>query len=898
MASPFIGGPERQVLGLAEALRPHADTVFLSFAERGLARPFLEEARRAGFEAIELRHNAPHLWCAAVEVADHVRRTGADILCCNGYKPDIVGWLAARRAGVPVLAVSHGWTAVSWKVRLNEAVDRWVLRRVDYTVCVSEGQAVKVRRAGVPEERLRVIQNAVRTEAFDHSDPFYRQKLREFFVDPPRRIVGAAGRISPEKGFDQLVEAAVLVIRDDPDVGFVLFGDGPLRADLTRRIVAHGLERRFILAGFRTDLERFLPHLDVVTLPSYTEGLPVILLEACAAGVPVVATSVGGTPEVIEEGQNGYLVPAGDPAALALRLGDALRDEGRRAAMGQSGRQRVRSQFTFAVQGERYRRLFGEVIEHHARALGERAQLVNKMPHASHSWWLGLGAAVVLALALRLMAVDFHSFWCDETFTADIIKAPDADLILGNARDTGNPPLYWLTARWWSHAFGDSEVALRSLSVLCSVAAVPLLALLGQRLLGSAAGLFTAFLFAISPLQIELADEARTYALLHLIVIANGLFFVRWVQDGRRLDLILLGVTTCLGGYSHYYALLLPLAQLVALLVVPRARRLILPWAFVMSGAALLWLPWLGPFCAQLATPGNLSRNADSWAFQFLATPVTFALGRTFAWRGAALTMLGLAALGTVLAFGLPLLAGIRQRGRERFALVWLLCWLLIPIVLPLLVAMTFVPIYGHRYATVGLPAFLLLVGAGLAAAGPRLRLTQLALIASFTAVSLFRFATVPLKDDWRAATPAILARLEPGTCLLFDPDYEATSFDYYARRIRPLPNEVIGLVADTGDPNLLLGVRHAGGQRVDRDARDHSADILSAPEICLVQCVPDRPLQYYAKLFQKEGYVLKSREELGRIGINWFVRTTGLVPGQQPAADETASRAAFRGTR
>ena len=130
------------------------------------------------------------------------------------------------------------------------------------------------------------------------------------------RMVSAqcwTGRLSPEKGFDLLVEAAALVVREHPRVGFLLCGDGPERPALARRIAEHGLEGKFVLAGFRTDLERLLPAWDLAVLSSHTEGLPVAVLEALAAGVPVVATAVGGTPEVVEDGVSGYLVPPGGP---------------------------------------------------------------------------------------------------------------------------------------------------------------------------------------------------------------------------------------------------------------------------------------------------------------------------------------------------------------------------------------------------------------------------------------------------------------------------------------------------------------------------------------------------------------------------------------------------------
>jgi glycosyltransferase involved in cell wall biosynthesis len=360
-ASTFFGGPERQMLGLARSLPDVYRSVFASFSEGGRCRAFLEEARRQGFKAVALERDTPHLLAAVRELTGLLERSRARVLCCHGYKASLLGRLAARRRGVPVVSVSRGWTGESLKVRVYEALERLNLRWMDRVVCVSQGQAAKVRRAGVPAGQTVVIPNAIQAERFAHPDPEYRERLREFFPRPPRRVVGAAGRLSPEKGFGVLVDAAARVADADPDVGFVLFGEGPLRAKLAQQIAAAGLGERFILAGFRHDLDCFLPFLDLLVLPSFTEGMPNVVLEAFAAGVPVVATAVGGTPELIEEGKSGYLVPPGDPAALARRIRDVLAAEAGGRRLGRRGRERVLRQFTFAAQAERYQGLFEEL---------------------------------------------------------------------------------------------------------------------------------------------------------------------------------------------------------------------------------------------------------------------------------------------------------------------------------------------------------------------------------------------------------------------------------------------------------------------------------------------------------------------------------------------------------
>jgi glycosyltransferase involved in cell wall biosynthesis len=371
LASPFLGGVERQLLGLATSLPAHYRTAFLTFAERGLATPFVNEARRLGFETVVLKSNAPRFFRCVAEIADELRRLRADVLCCSGYKSDLLGWRAARRVGAPVVGIAHGWTAHTLKVRLYETLDRWVLKRMDAVACVSEGQAVKVRRAGVCPERAPVIRNAIRAEAFGRAEPANREMLLNLFPERPERIVAAAGRLSPEKGFGVLIDAVALLAPQHPKVGFILFGDGPLRDELTRRIAEHGLQNRLILAGFRSDLERVLPACDLAVSSSHTEGLPVVVLEEMAAGLPVVATAVGGTPEVVVDGVTGWLVPPSDPAALARRLTDVLASPESARAMGWAGRRRVETHFTFAAMAEGYLELFRAVARPSASTIDD-----------------------------------------------------------------------------------------------------------------------------------------------------------------------------------------------------------------------------------------------------------------------------------------------------------------------------------------------------------------------------------------------------------------------------------------------------------------------------------------------------------------------------------------------
>ncbi|WP_238537743.1 glycosyltransferase [Zavarzinella formosa] len=343
-ASTFFGGPERQMLGLAEHLRPDIDTTFVSFSENGRCEDFLRHVRQAEFTGVELDHDSPAFRQSIRDISVHL--VDADVLFTHGYKASLLGRIAARRAGVPVIGVSRGWTAETWKVRLYERLDRWNLKRLDHVVCVSRGQAEKVLRTGVNPRQMTVIHNSARLADFEP-----RRSTR------PRMTVLAAGRLSPEKGFQLLPAIAEKVGRVCPEVRFQMAGDGPLRANIETEASKRGVTDRIEFLGFRSDIDRLMSEADVLLLPSFTEGLPNVVLEAAAAGIPSVATRVGGTPEAIIDGQTGWLVPSGDVNTMSEALIRLAKDPARRSAMGDAARENAEANFSFAAQASAYRQL-------------------------------------------------------------------------------------------------------------------------------------------------------------------------------------------------------------------------------------------------------------------------------------------------------------------------------------------------------------------------------------------------------------------------------------------------------------------------------------------------------------------------------------------------------------
>jgi glycosyltransferase involved in cell wall biosynthesis len=359
VASPFVGGPERQMIGLARALSGPERSVFLGFPE-GSALD--ERLRGEGFESHLLSASGRPVRQAVAEVVAWLERLSPDVVITHGYKPDLVGLLACRRAGVPHIAVAHGWTGATLRVRVNEAIDKLVMRGARRVVAVSHRQGQRVQAAGVRGDRVVVIQNAIDVSRFRGPDAAVRAEMEAFFPVRPAHLVIAAGRLSPEKGFDDLVRAARLVVDRMPGVGFLLVGDGPLREPLEAAVRENGLEAHVVLAGFRGDLDRLMASADLFVQSSHTEGLPNVVLEAGACSVPIVATAVGGTGEVLEDGRHGRLVPPRRPGELARCIVEVLSDPAAGRRMAAEARRRVEVEFTFPAKAAAYRRMFEECL--------------------------------------------------------------------------------------------------------------------------------------------------------------------------------------------------------------------------------------------------------------------------------------------------------------------------------------------------------------------------------------------------------------------------------------------------------------------------------------------------------------------------------------------------------
>ena len=279
-------------------------------------------------------------------LATLVRRERIDLLHFHGYAAANFGRLAARRTGAP--AVMHEHAVLS--VLPHQFAMDWLLRhKTDVAVAVSEAvREFLVRGRAVPRGKTRVVWNGVSLDLFRGVDPAeVRRRRREFGFDDHQEIVGTITRLREEKGNRYFIEAVPRILREISDARFLVVGDGPLRTELGALARRLGLADRLHFAGFRSDIPVVLGVLDVAVMASLTEGFPVALVEAMAAGKPIVATAVGGISEIIRHEGNGLLIPPADPAALAAAIVRTLGDRVLRARLGRAARERSQA---FSIQ--------------------------------------------------------------------------------------------------------------------------------------------------------------------------------------------------------------------------------------------------------------------------------------------------------------------------------------------------------------------------------------------------------------------------------------------------------------------------------------------------------------------------------------------------------------------
>ncbi len=332
LESNFVTGPAKNVFQFAHsALQPDAEghpSVELSIVT--FTRPhdgpngLIEGARAAGLTVHPLEESGPFDPSLLPKVRELIHSLAPDIIQTHHVKSHFLLARSGLHLTYPWIAFHHGYTATNLKQRLYNQFDRWSLRHPDHLVAVCGPFKNQLTALGIPPQRISILHNTLEPWP---PDPAAIAAARAP-LPPNVPILLIVGRLSHEKGHLDLIQALQLLQSQHPQLPWhaLLIGEGPARAPLTAAIAAANLVSRVTLAGHHADVKPFYGLADLFVMPSHSEGSPNALLEAMMGSVPIVASQVGGIPEIVTHEETALLVPPRDPPALAAALAALLSD--------------------------------------------------------------------------------------------------------------------------------------------------------------------------------------------------------------------------------------------------------------------------------------------------------------------------------------------------------------------------------------------------------------------------------------------------------------------------------------------------------------------------------------------------------------------------------------------
>ncbi len=275
-----------------------------------------------------------------------LRNGSFDLIHTNGYFADIIGLPIALMLHIPAITTCHGFISNNWKYRLYNKLDHVALRFFNKIIAVSAEIKDDLIRSGISGSRILVIPNAVDMNYKEGLCIINRQQQHRYLnIKTDDFVIGYIGRLSEEKGIKYLIEAGLLLSKSRVPLKVLIIGDGSQRKELEDYVKEKNMNQQIIFTGFQADIEKWLPALDVFVLPSLTEGTPMALLEAMSFGIPVVASRVGGVPNIVMNGQNGILVSAGNSKEIADSLNLLFQDISFRQKISREARNLIKTKY-------------------------------------------------------------------------------------------------------------------------------------------------------------------------------------------------------------------------------------------------------------------------------------------------------------------------------------------------------------------------------------------------------------------------------------------------------------------------------------------------------------------------------------------------------------------------
>jgi glycosyltransferase involved in cell wall biosynthesis len=359
------GGVETALLNWVRGFdRERFDIRVVCFANPGATeQPFVDAAARQGVSVAKIpwARRKP-LLRAARALAGLLRQTDADILHCHGWYADYVGAITGRLVDVRTITTQYVWHDYDWKRNLIQRVNQYVIRLFDRVTAHCEATRQKTIERGFAPESVRTLICGFETHPVDLSAGERSRLRRQAGVADEDLLLVNVARLYPEKAQDALLRCFARIRLREPRARLWIAGVGPLEAELKAMCTRLGLDDSVSFIGFTTELPRVLALADLQVHPAHIEGVPLAVCEGMAAGLPIVASRVGGLPEVLDNGASGILVPEGDEDAFAEAVLALMRDRPRAAALGTAARAFIENDYSLATAVRAVEATYDEMV--------------------------------------------------------------------------------------------------------------------------------------------------------------------------------------------------------------------------------------------------------------------------------------------------------------------------------------------------------------------------------------------------------------------------------------------------------------------------------------------------------------------------------------------------------
>jgi sugar transferase (PEP-CTERM/EpsH1 system associated) len=354
------GGLERLVLDIVEKTSQPFQPIIICLKENGDLSNNIE---KLGIKVLNLNKNDRFDPKSIYKLYNLLKKEKISIVHTHNFAASLYGSLSARIAGIPVVIHTEHGTHLYPQFR-RRFIRKIISILIDKTVSVSDQiKQTLISQDHISKNRIMTILNGVDINKYSHKcDTEIKNKRKELNIDEKIKVIGIVARLSAEKDHENLLQAFSIVTKDIQYVNLIIIGDGILRDELEKKSKKLGLEDKVFFLGLRQDIPELLSIMDLFVLSSIREGIPLTILEAMVAGLPIVATSVGGIPEVIINEETGILVPSKNPTALANAIVRILSDSSLAQRMGSKGNERIKETFSIQRTIAEYERLYRECL--------------------------------------------------------------------------------------------------------------------------------------------------------------------------------------------------------------------------------------------------------------------------------------------------------------------------------------------------------------------------------------------------------------------------------------------------------------------------------------------------------------------------------------------------------